>query len=162
MAAGRRVQRRDQIEVVRDLGDDDLGLRRVGEDAREDLAGLVLGEEAERQPLEVTVEGVAQVARDVLLQLRVGAIVFELALGARMRQRRRFRLESVHPGHTVEEVRDQTGFAFDATEQVPTTPAPEPETLSLIRSAVAPRIAEPTTAAFSKTSLSGARRPLSA
>ena len=29
------------------------------------------------------------------------------------RERRRFRLESVHPGHTVEEVADHTGFAYD-------------------------------------------------
>ena len=29
------------------------------------------------------------------------------------RERRRFRLASVHPGHTVDEVRDETGFDFD-------------------------------------------------
>jgi glutaconate CoA-transferase subunit B len=71
------------------------------------------------------------------------AMVTNLCLFRFDRERRRFRLESVHPGHSVEEVRDQTGFAFDAPEQVPTTPAPEPETLSLIRSAVAPKIADP-------------------
>jgi len=59
------------------------------------------------------------------------------------RERRRFRLESVHPGHTLEEVRDQTGFEFDAPPEVPTTPAPEAETLALIRTAVAPKIADP-------------------
>jgi len=59
------------------------------------------------------------------------------------RERRRFRLESVHPGHTLEEVRDQTGFEFDAPPEVPTTPAPEDETLALIRTAVAPKIADP-------------------
>ena len=31
--------------------------------------------------------------------------------------KRRFRLESVHPGHAIEEVRDNTGFAFDVPDQ---------------------------------------------
>lgn len=55
--------------------------------------------------------------------------------------RARFRLESVHPGHTVEEVLDNTGFAFDRPEHVPVTPAPSPEVLSLLRGTVAPVLA---------------------
>lgn len=56
--------------------------------------------------------------------------------------RARFRLESVHPGHSVEEVLDNTGFAFDRPEQVPETPAPPAEMLRLLRTTVAPLLAQ--------------------
>ena len=36
--------------------------------------------------------------------------------------KQRFRLESVHPGHTVEEILDNTGFEFDRPESVPHDP----------------------------------------
>ncbi len=55
--------------------------------------------------------------------------------------RARFRLETVHPGHSVEEVLDNTGFAFDRPERVPATPMPSPEMLSLLRGTVAPVLA---------------------
>jgi glutaconate CoA-transferase subunit B len=58
------------------------------------------------------------------------------------RERRRFRLASVHPGQSVEEVRDHTGFDFDCPRQVPTTPVPTPEQLTLIRESIGERIAE--------------------
>jgi glutaconate CoA-transferase subunit B len=58
------------------------------------------------------------------------------------RTRRRFRLASVHPGHSVEEVLDNTGFDFDLPDQVPVTPAPSAETLYLMRTVVAPKLAE--------------------
>ena len=58
------------------------------------------------------------------------------------RQRLRFRLGSVHPGHGIEEVRDLTGFDFDCPDQVPATPAPDPGTLALIRGRIAAEIAE--------------------
>jgi glutaconate CoA-transferase subunit B len=54
----------------------------------------------------------------------------------------RFRLDSVHPGHTVAEVTEHTGFDFDRPEHVPETPAPSPETLALMREVVAPQLAE--------------------
>jgi glutaconate CoA-transferase subunit B len=54
----------------------------------------------------------------------------------------RFRLASVHPGHTVEEIVEHTGFDFDRPDTVPTTPAPSPETLRLMRQEVAPQLAE--------------------
>jgi len=56
--------------------------------------------------------------------------------------RGRFRLASVHPGHTVEEIVEHTGFAFDRPGAVPATPAPSPETLRLMREVVAPQLAE--------------------
>lgn len=54
----------------------------------------------------------------------------------------RFRLESVHPGHSVEEVRDNTGFDYDTASQVGETAPPSPATLKLLREAVAPQLAE--------------------
>jgi len=58
------------------------------------------------------------------------------------RERRRFRLASVHPGHSVAEVVENTGFDFDRPAEVPTTPPPAPETLALMRTVVAPQLAE--------------------
>ena len=58
------------------------------------------------------------------------------------KQKHRFRLESVHPGHSVEEIRDQTGFEFDCPEQVPLTSAPDPQVLALIRGRIRNEIAE--------------------
>ncbi len=58
------------------------------------------------------------------------------------RSKRRFRLASVHPGHSVEEVRDNTGFDFDLPADVPVTQAPSAETLQLMRTVVAPKLAE--------------------
>ena len=57
-------------------------------------------------------------------------------------ERRRFHLESVHPGHTLAEVIVNTGFDFDRSADVPVTPAPSAETLRLMRQVVAPELAE--------------------
>ena len=51
----------------------------------------------------------------------------------------RFTLASVHPGHTVAEVIENTGFDFDRPATVPETPAPSPATLKLMRETVAPQ-----------------------
>ena len=58
------------------------------------------------------------------------------------RAKKRFRLTSVHPGHTLTEVIDNTGFDFDGADDAPTTPAPSAETRRLLRTAVAPMVAE--------------------
>ena len=58
------------------------------------------------------------------------------------RPRRRFVLESVHPGHSVEEIRDNTGFDFDCAARVPMTVGPEPQVLELLRSRVREEVAE--------------------
>jgi glutaconate CoA-transferase subunit B len=55
---------------------------------------------------------------------------------------RRFRLASVHPDHSVEEVVEHTGFDFDRPAEVPVTAAPSAETLRLMRTVVAPMLAE--------------------
>jgi glutaconate CoA-transferase subunit B len=58
------------------------------------------------------------------------------------RKERRFRLQSVHPGHTVDEIVTNTGFDFERPADVPETPAPSAETLRLMRQVVAPELAE--------------------
>ena len=57
------------------------------------------------------------------------------------RPRGRFVLESVHPGHSIEEVRERTGFEFDVPERVPATTAPDAMTLASIRGPVGAAIA---------------------
>jgi glutaconate CoA-transferase subunit B len=56
--------------------------------------------------------------------------------------RARFSLESVHPGETVESVRDATGFSFDVTGDVPFTPDPTAEELALLRGPICDEMME--------------------
>jgi glutaconate CoA-transferase subunit B len=70
------------------------------------------------------------------------ALLTGLGLFSFDRTRRRFRLESVHPGHSVEEIRDNTGFEFDCPKDVPATPAPDASILSAIRDRIRDDIAE--------------------
>jgi glutaconate CoA-transferase subunit B len=46
---------------------------------------------------------------------------------------KRLRLKSLHPGVTVEQVRDNTGFELIVPDDVPTTPLPSAEQLEIIR-----------------------------
>jgi glutaconate CoA-transferase, subunit B len=70
------------------------------------------------------------------------ALITNRCLFAFDRSRRRFRLASVHPGHTLAEIMEHTGFAFDEPAEVPVTPAPSPETLRVMRAVVAPQLTE--------------------
>jgi glutaconate CoA-transferase subunit B len=70
------------------------------------------------------------------------ALLTGLALFSFDRAARRFRLQSVHPGHSVEEVRDNTGFEFDLPASVPPTPSPDPDTLALMRGEIREQVAE--------------------
>jgi glutaconate CoA-transferase subunit B len=70
------------------------------------------------------------------------ALLTSLALFRFDRLRQRFVLESTHPGHTVEEVQDNTGFAFDCPAHVPQTPAPDQAMLHAIRTVIRNEIAE--------------------
>jgi glutaconate CoA-transferase subunit B len=70
------------------------------------------------------------------------ALVTNRCVFAFDKSRRRFRLESVHPGHSADEVAEHTGFEFDRPAAVPATPVPSPETLRLMREKVAPELAE--------------------
>jgi glutaconate CoA-transferase subunit B len=68
------------------------------------------------------------------------ALLTGKALFAWDRERRRFRLQSVHAPHTERDVREQTGFEYDSSSPA-ATPAPSAEELDLLRSSVANRIA---------------------
>src|SRR5947209_7874005 len=70
------------------------------------------------------------------------ALVTNRCLFAFDRAAQRFRLESVHPGHTMGEVIENTGFDFDRPDDVPITPAPGADTLRVMRETVARQLAE--------------------
>jgi glutaconate CoA-transferase subunit B len=70
------------------------------------------------------------------------ALLTSLGLFSFDKGKQRFRLDSVHPGHTVEEILDCTGFDFDRPQKVPMTPTPEPHVLELIRGQIRGEIAE--------------------
>jgi glutaconate CoA-transferase, subunit B len=70
------------------------------------------------------------------------ALITERCLFSFDRSRRRFRLASVHPGHSQAEVDENTGFDFDRPGEAPTTPVPSAATLRVLRTAVAPQLAE--------------------
>lgn len=55
--------------------------------------------------------------------------------------RHRFCLESVHPGASAEEIREITGFDYDAPQLPAVTPAPSTAELTLLRGPVAGEIA---------------------
>lgn len=56
--------------------------------------------------------------------------------------RRRFTVASVHPGHSVGEVLERTGFEVDCADEVPETAAPSAGQLRLIRGRVAAEVAQ--------------------
>lgn len=58
------------------------------------------------------------------------------------REEARFVLASIHPGVTLEEIREHTGFDFQVPETPADTPEPSDEDLSLIRGAVGAEIGE--------------------
>ena len=70
------------------------------------------------------------------------ALVTNRCLFSFDRARGRFKLTSVHPGHTMDEVIENTGFDFDRPADVPTTLPPSAETLRVLREIVAPQLAE--------------------
>ena len=53
-----------------------------------------------------------------------------------LHHRRRFRLESIHPGFTVAQIREHTGFDYDDSSAPRQTPSPSREELSLLRGPV--------------------------
>jgi glutaconate CoA-transferase subunit B len=70
------------------------------------------------------------------------ALVTELCVFNFDRAAGRFALASLHPGVTLEEVRDRTGFTFEAPAAVPVTATPSDADLALLRGAVAADLAE--------------------
>jgi glutaconate CoA-transferase subunit B len=70
------------------------------------------------------------------------ALITELCLMSFEAEQGRFTLRSIHPGHTLEEIKDNTGFDFDVPEHVPKTPEPTTEELNLLRSDIGSQIAK--------------------
>jgi glutaconate CoA-transferase, subunit B len=70
------------------------------------------------------------------------ALITNRCLFAFDRARKRFALASVHPGHTVKEVIENTGFGFDRPPEVPITDVPSAQVLRAMRDIVAPELAE--------------------
>jgi glutaconate CoA-transferase subunit B len=55
----------------------------------------------------------------------------------------------VHPGQSLEDIREHTGFDFDVPDSIEQTPPPSDEDLALLRGSVGAAIAE-TYPAFAK------------
>jgi len=70
------------------------------------------------------------------------ALVTELCIFRFDKTAGRFALASLHPGVTLEEVRDRTGFSFAAPAVIPTTALPSDADLALMRGPVAADLAE--------------------
>jgi len=71
------------------------------------------------------------------------ALVTPLCLFSFDRTRGRFQLETIHPGHTLEEVQDETGFEFDVSASLSQTQPPDARALEALRTIIAPQIADP-------------------
>jgi glutaconate CoA-transferase, subunit B len=69
------------------------------------------------------------------------ALLTGKALFSWQKDRRRFRLESVHPGSSKEEILEQTGFDFDIAPSLKQTPPPSQDETGRLRGAVAREIA---------------------
>lgn len=69
------------------------------------------------------------------------ALVTGKAVFLWLNERKRFQLQSVHPGFTVSEILAETGFNFDSPRDVPDTPAPDANEIALLRGHVAQEIA---------------------
>jgi len=70
------------------------------------------------------------------------ALVTERCLMSFDADRGRFCLQSIHPGHSLEEILDNTGFDFDIPDTVPVTAEPTTGDLALLRNGIAPEIAK--------------------
>ncbi|WP_339634026.1 CoA-transferase [uncultured Sneathiella sp.] len=58
------------------------------------------------------------------------------------REKRQFSLQSIHPSSSLEDILDNTGFAFDYEESTPVTPPPDPELLKLLETEVSRKVSE--------------------
>ena len=79
-------------------------------------------------------EGIYRCGGPYAMLTRLGLFSFE-------RERQRFKLLSVHPGHSVEEILDNTGFEIEVPANCEITSLPEPSALELVRSTVRDEVA---------------------
>jgi len=96
---------------------------------------ILFREEHSRRTLVPKVEFAS--ARGVPKALLTGKALFSW-----QRDKRRFRLESVHPDATAEEVRESTGFGYDAPQRTPVTASPRADELRILRGPVASEMAK--------------------
>ena len=68
------------------------------------------------------------------------ALVTGKALFSWQRDRRRFRLDTVHPGSSAEDVRASTGFDYDVSPGLAATAEPSEEERQALRKKIAPQI----------------------
>jgi glutaconate CoA-transferase subunit B len=80
-------------------------------------------------------EGVHRTGGPYALLTGMGRFSFDKAA-------RRFRLETIHPGHTLEAIKAATGFAFDHDAAPAFTPDPDPRVLALLRGRVLDELSE--------------------
>jgi len=96
---------------------------------------ILFREEHSRRTLVPKVEFAS--ARGTPAALLTGKALFAWQPGTR-----RFRLESVHPRCTAQEIRDNTGFDYDVSPACAETERPSADELKAIRNKVRPEIAE--------------------
>jgi glutaconate CoA-transferase subunit B len=95
---------------------------------------ILFREEHSKRVLVPKVEFVS--ARGEPLALLTGKALFSW-----QKDRRRFRLESFHPGSSVEDIRDSTGFDYDVSAEVGPTSVPSGDDLHALRTEVARKMA---------------------
>ena len=96
---------------------------------------ILFREEHSRRTLVPKVEFAS--ARGTPKALLTGKALFRWQPG-----QRRFRLESVHPGIKLSDIRDQTGFDYDVAQDCPETALPTAQELEILGTSVRAAIAE--------------------
>jgi glutaconate CoA-transferase subunit B len=70
------------------------------------------------------------------------ALLTNMALFDFDKTRGGFRLRSVHPPYTADDIRANTGFDYEASARVPATPQPDAATLTLLRGQILHELSE--------------------
>jgi len=96
---------------------------------------ILFREEHSRRALVPKVEFVS--ARGTPAALLTGKALFSW-----QKDKRRFRLESVHPGCSTAEVREHTGFDYDVAPDCGETALPSPQDIEILRTKVKAQMAE--------------------
>jgi glutaconate CoA-transferase, subunit B len=103
---------------------------------------VLFREEHSRRSLVACVDFVSAPGRSPQNVYRTGGPKALVTSLARFSFDGRFRLESIHPGHDLAEIRAATGFEFDHAQAPAETIGPSEEELSLIRGRVREEVAE--------------------
>lgn len=88
------------------------------------------------------VTGAAQAPQGVFRRGKSSKCITPLCVFTYREDKGEFVLESVHPGVDLQQVRENTGFAFDVAEPVAQTPPPTGEELEVLRSLVKEKLRE--------------------